>query len=47
MSQFDQQVHYPTRPVDKERAELDVAVALEKATNAEEVAPKQKHVRSK
>ncbi|TFK77333.1 cytoskeleton assembly control protein [Pluteus cervinus] len=45
LSEFDKEVHYPTRPVDKDKAEVELAIALEKATNSEEVAPKQKHVR--
>lgn len=40
------QSHNPTRPVDKEKAEAELQVALKKATNPDETAPKQKHVRS-
>ncbi|CAD6886976.1 unnamed protein product [Tilletia controversa] len=35
----------PTRPVDKEKAESELSLNIKKATNAEETAPKQKHVR--
>ncbi|CAG8534007.1 17052_t:CDS:10 [Acaulospora colombiana] len=37
--------HYPTRPVDRDKAEQDLALNIKKATNSEETAPKQKHVR--
>ena len=40
------EVHYPTRPVDKDKAEQELVVNLKKATSPEESAPKQKHVRS-
>jgi hypothetical protein len=40
------EVHYPTRPVDKDKAEQELVVNIKKATNTEETAPKQKHVRS-
>jgi hypothetical protein len=40
------EVHYPTRPVDKEKAEQELVVNIKKATSPEETAPKQKHVRS-
>lgn len=40
------EVHYPTRPVDKDKAELELVVNIKKATSPEESAPKQKHVRS-
>ncbi|KAI0003650.1 cytoskeleton assembly control protein [Russula compacta] len=39
------EVHYPTRPVDKDKAEQELAVNIKKATSPEETAPKQKHVR--
>ena len=39
-------IHYPTRPVDKEKAEAELLVNIKKATSSEESAPKQKHVRS-
>ncbi|GAA5880925.1 hypothetical protein JCM3774_001778 [Rhodotorula dairenensis] len=39
------QTHNPTRPVDKDKAEAELQVALKKATNPDETAPKQKHVR--
>lgn len=39
-------VHYPTRPVDKDKAESELSVNIKKATNPDETAPKQKHVRS-
>ncbi|TFK77332.1 hypothetical protein BDN72DRAFT_38944 [Pluteus cervinus] len=42
---FDDEVHYPTRPVDKDKAESELVVNIKKATSAEETAPKQKHVR--
>lgn len=38
-------IHYPTRPVDKDKAEGELVVNIKKATNPEETAPKQKHVR--
>ncbi|EJT99996.1 ANTH-domain-containing protein [Dacryopinax primogenitus] len=38
-------VHYPTRPVDKDKAEAELAITIKKATNGDETAPKQKHVR--
>lgn len=40
------EIHYPTRPVDKDKAEAELVVNIKKATNPEETAPKQKHVRS-
>jgi hypothetical protein len=44
---FDEdEMHYPTRPVDKDKAEQELAVNIKKATSPEESAPKQKHVRS-
>ncbi|RDX51028.1 cytoskeleton assembly control protein [Lentinus brumalis] len=39
------EVHYPTRPVDKDKAEAELVVNIKKATNPDETAPKQKHVR--
>ncbi|KAN0133230.1 cytoskeleton assembly control protein [Lactarius tabidus] len=39
------EVHYPTRPVDKDKAEQELIVNIKKATSADETAPKQKHVR--
>lgn len=39
-------IHYPTRPVDKDKAEQELVVNIKKATSPEETAPKQKHVRS-
>lgn len=42
----DEEVHYPTRPVDKDKAEHELIVNIKKATSPEESAPKQKHVRS-
>ncbi|KAJ6621155.1 ANTH domain-containing protein [Mycena sp. CBHHK59/15] len=41
----DDEVHYPTRPVDKDKAEQELIVNIKKATSPEETAPKQKHVR--
>ncbi|KAJ6503329.1 ANTH domain-containing protein [Mycena vitilis] len=41
----DEEVHYPTRPVDKDKAEQELLVNIKKATSPEETAPKQKHVR--
>ena len=46
-SAYKNQSHNPTRPVDKDKAEAELQVALKKATNPDETAPKQKHVRSK
>ena len=40
------EVHYPTRPVDKDKAEQELTINIKKATSPEEAAPKQKHVRS-
>ncbi|GAA5961534.1 hypothetical protein JCM21900_006318 [Sporobolomyces salmonicolor] len=37
--------HAPTRPVDKDKAEIELGNAIKKATNPDETAPKQKHVR--
>ncbi|KAH9982866.1 cytoskeleton assembly control protein [Lactifluus volemus] len=37
------EVHYPTRPVDKDKAEQELVVNIKKATNTDETAPKQKH----
>lgn len=39
-------MHLPTRPVDREKAERELNDNIKKATNADETAPKQKHVRS-
>ncbi|KAG1754844.1 ANTH domain-containing protein [Suillus paluster] len=39
------EVHYPTRPVDKDKAENELVINIKKATSPEETAPKQKHVR--
>ncbi|GBC50871.2 ANTH-domain-containing protein [Rhizophagus irregularis] len=39
------EAHYPTRPVDREKAEHDLALNIKKATSPDETAPKQKHVR--
>ncbi|EPQ60388.1 ANTH-domain-containing protein [Gloeophyllum trabeum ATCC 11539] len=39
------EIHYPTRPVDKEKAEQELVINIKKATNPDETAPKQKHVR--
>ncbi|KAJ7492421.1 ANTH domain-containing protein [Mycena latifolia] len=39
----DEEVHYPTRPVDKDKAEQELIVNIKKATSPEETAPKQKH----
>ncbi|KIK39735.1 hypothetical protein CY34DRAFT_807913 [Suillus luteus UH-Slu-Lm8-n1] len=39
------EVHYPTRPVDKDKAENELVINIKKATSPEESAPKQKHVR--
>ncbi|KAG8954962.1 sla2 Src-like adaptor 2 [Tulasnella sp. 424] len=38
-------VHYPTRPVDKDKAEAELTINIQKATSPEETAPKQRHVR--
>ncbi|KAJ7446448.1 ANTH domain-containing protein [Mycena galericulata] len=40
-----EEVHYPTRPVDKDKAEQELIINIKKATSPEESAPKQKHVR--
>ncbi|RIA92424.1 ANTH domain-containing protein [Glomus cerebriforme] len=39
------ETHYPSRPVDREKAEHDLALNIKKATSPDETAPKQKHVR--
>ncbi|CAG8500681.1 6435_t:CDS:10 [Funneliformis mosseae] len=39
------EIHYPSRPVDREKAEHDLALNIKKATSPDETAPKQKHVR--
>ncbi|KAJ3505153.1 hypothetical protein NLJ89_g7563 [Agrocybe chaxingu] len=41
----DEEIHYPTRPVDKDKAEHELVINIKKATSPEETAPKQKHVR--
>ncbi|KAG8761978.1 sla2 Src-like adaptor 2 [Ceratobasidium sp. 423] len=38
--------HFPTRPVDRDKAEAELTLNIKKATSPEETAPKQKHVRS-
>lgn len=43
---LEDEIHYPTRPVDKDKAEHELVVNIKKATSPEETAPKQKHVRS-
>jgi len=40
------EIHYPTRPVDKDKAEQELTINIKKAASPEETAPKQKHVRS-
>ena len=40
------QAHFPTRPVDREKAEQELSLNIKKAMSLEEAAPKQKHVRS-
>ncbi|VDB86633.1 unnamed protein product [Peniophora sp. CBMAI 1063] len=40
-----EEVHFPTRPVDKDKAEAELVVNIKKATSPDETAPKQKHVR--
>ncbi|KIY69152.1 cytoskeleton assembly control protein [Cylindrobasidium torrendii FP15055 ss-10] len=42
---IEEEMHYPTRPVDKDKAEQELVVNIKKATSPEETAPKQKHVR--
>ncbi|TIB73304.1 hypothetical protein E3Q23_03038 [Wallemia mellicola] len=37
--------HQPSRPVDRDKAEAELALNIKKATNTDETAPKQKHVR--
>ncbi|QRW24863.1 endocytosis protein end4 [Rhizoctonia solani] len=37
--------HFPTRPVDRDKAEAELTLNIKKATSPEESAPKQKHVR--
>ncbi|KZV98991.1 hypothetical protein EXIGLDRAFT_606377 [Exidia glandulosa HHB12029] len=39
------EVHFPTRPVDRDKAETELSLNIKKATSPEETAPKQKHVR--
>ncbi len=43
----DRYATQPSRTIDGSRSEFDLSVSVKKATNAEETAPKQKHVRSK
>ena len=43
---IDDEVHYPTRPVDRDKAEHELVINIKKATSPDETAPKQKHVRS-
>lgn len=43
---LEDEIHYPTRPVDKDKAEQELVINIKKATSPEETAPKQKHVRS-
>lgn len=38
--------YLPSRPVDRDKAETELSQNIKKATNQEETAPKQKHVRS-
>ncbi|KAL1732141.1 ANTH domain-containing protein [Schizophyllum commune] len=45
MSMYDDGMHLPTRPVDKDKAEAELVINIKKATSPEETAPKQKHVR--
>jgi hypothetical protein len=40
------EMHFPTRPVDKDKAEAELMINIKKATSPEEIAPKPKHVRS-
>ena len=40
------EVHYPTRPVDRDKADSELTINIKKATSPDETAPKQKHVRS-
>lgn len=44
MSRHDDS-HFPTRPVDRDKAEAELTLNIKKATSPEETAPKQKHVR--
>ncbi|KAI8460424.1 ANTH domain-containing protein [Phakopsora pachyrhizi] len=37
--------HFPTRPVDRDKAEAELTLNIKKATSPDETAPKQKHVR--
>lgn len=39
------QAHFPSRPVDNDKAEQELSLNIKKATSPEEAAPKQKHVR--
>ncbi|KAG0143185.1 hypothetical protein CROQUDRAFT_661592 [Cronartium quercuum f. sp. fusiforme G11] len=41
----DESKHFPTRPVDRDKAESELTLNIKKATSPEETAPKQKHVR--
>jgi hypothetical protein len=38
---------FSARPMDRDKAEAELALHIKKATSAEETAPKQKHVRGK
>jgi len=44
---YDQDIHLPTRPVDRDKVEVELTLNIKKAISPEESAPKQKHVRSK
>ena len=46
MSRYAEAMLGTTRPLDRDKAEQDLSLHLKKATNADETAPKQKHVRS-
>jgi hypothetical protein len=37
--------HFPTRPVDRDKAEAELTLSIKKATSPEETSPKAKHVR--
>ncbi|KNZ57701.1 hypothetical protein VP01_2095g1, partial [Puccinia sorghi] len=45
LSYREETKHFPTRPVDRDKAEAELTLNIKKATSPEESAPKQKHVR--
>jgi len=44
---YDQDIHLLTRPIDRDKVEVELALNIKQAISPEGSAPKQKHVRSK